>query len=56
MTDPWRYRCPNGHSCIVARIENSMHAPQEPEAKYYCKICQTSFDTPIDAKTGDKAL
>ncbi|UBF23505.1 winged helix-turn-helix protein [Halorubrum tailed virus 28] len=39
-TDPWRYRCPEGHTSITTRTEG-----------YYCQTCGAYYDgEPVDAK------
>ena len=46
--DPWRYRCPSGHSSLE-------HYPTTDS--YYCQICQTHFpaDELRDAKRSGTA-
>jgi len=39
--DPWRYRCPRGHT--------SWDGPEG--GRYYCRSCGEGFDELVDAKT-----
>jgi len=55
MRDPWRYRCPNGHTGWVSR--SGQDAPvRAPKGEYYCLTCHQyghgdpSFDELIDMK------
>lgn len=41
--DPWRYRCPEGHT-TWARFETH----------YYCQHCEERFDRLTDWKTKEK--
>lgn len=50
-SDPWRYRCPNGHTWITAHSMNDQHGP-EAETKYRCRSCGWEGDRLIDQKTG----
>jgi len=43
MSDPWRYRCPEGHTSIVRRAHGG----------YRCQSCDAEYDAdPVDAKSG----
>jgi len=53
MNDPWRYRCPNGHTSWQARQSDLV----ESGGAYYCIACKQNgidphFDELADAKTG----
>ena len=55
-SDPWRYRCPNGHVNFKVKVGSSLHG-EDARSKYYCDSCRKvgtdpHFDEPIDAKTG----
>jgi len=39
MSDPWRYRCPNGHTNWTSRND-----------QYRCKTCKIDFDELVDMK------
>lgn len=41
MHEPWRRRCPEGHTSWRC------HGPD-----YYCTQCERYFETLVDAKTG----
>lgn len=41
MSDPWRRRCPEGHTSWRTRGD-----------RYYCYSCEAHFDQLVDAKTG----
>jgi hypothetical protein len=51
-SDPWRYRCPNDHIDVVARVMSDAHGPKA-ETKYRCRTCDWEGDNLIDAKTGE---
>jgi len=40
--DPWRYRCPNGHTSWKA--VNSWQ--KQSQSKYYCRSCQQYGNDP----------
>jgi len=43
-SDPWRYRCPEGHTSIRDRVSGG----------YYCDTCGTSYrGDPVDMRDGD---
>jgi predicted RNA-binding Zn-ribbon protein involved in translation (DUF1610 family) len=50
--DPWRYRCPNGHTWIVANVQTNAGGPTA-ETRYRCRSCGWQGDELIDWKTGD---
>lgn len=59
MTDPWRYRCPNGHTTFQYRSRDPRHGV-EAGSKYYCSTCNRNgldphHDVLIDHKTGKEA-
>lgn len=41
MSDPWRHRCPEGHTALKRYGED-----------YYCQSCDQVYDHLVDAKTG----
>ena len=42
-TEPWRYRCPEGHTTITTRT-----------AGYYCQVCRAYYEgDPVDMKADD---
>lgn len=42
MKDPWRYRCPRGHSSWHHRQSEFV----ESESEYYCEACGRYHDDP----------
>ena len=55
-TDPWRLRCPEGHSALRRR-RDPLHDPTERGPRFYCDSCRAAgadpvHDHAIDAKTG----
>ena len=48
MTDPWRYRCPEGHTSWTP--VSSDRGRNGPHVKYYCRTCKDHYDELIDAK------
>lgn len=44
MSDPWRYRCPEGHTSLESRTRSGT---------YRCRPCDEIYDQLLDAKTGD---
>lgn len=58
MTEPWRFRCPNGHTSFQFRPGNPNHGV-DAKTRYYCPVCRDTGRSPhhefvIDAKTGEQ--
>lgn len=53
MSDPWRTRCPNGHTSVTLRVGGPQSSREEPA--YTCKHCG---DVPyvVDVKTGEQKV
>lgn len=54
--DPWRRRCPRGHSNVQRRLDDDQHG-RSPESPFYCDTCKDAgldphHDHVVDAKTG----
>lgn len=55
--DPWRLRCPQGHTAIIRRTPGP--TTQLEEAHWYCRSCGAGDGDPrhghaVDAKTGEE--
>ena len=48
MSDPWRYRCPEGHTSWTP--VSSDRGRNGPHVKYYCRTCKDHYVELIDAK------
>jgi len=48
MTDPWRYRCPEGHTSWTP-VSSDQHRGRQT-VKYYCRTCKDHYSELIDAK------
>lgn len=56
LADPWRLRCPNGHTRGNCR---PVRDPDKPD--YYCHACKKHGDDPrfdrfVDAKTDQRVV
>jgi len=49
MTDPWRYRCPDGHTNIETRVRTMQN---DTGIQYRCRTCEKTYERLIDVKTG----
>ena len=53
MSDPWRYRCPNGHtSWTIRSTDRGFHNGEPAETRYRCETCGAEFNQLFDVKTG----
>lgn len=44
--DPWRYRCPDGHtSWTPVRVDPH---DGDPSTEYYCRTCKEHYDHLLD--------
>lgn len=51
--EPWRYRCPDGHTCWHRRVDKSFN--RSSRAPYYCETCrkygsEPHFEELVDVK------
>jgi len=46
MTDPWRYRCPEGHASWTSLQTELGYG--SAQAQYYCQSCAEHFDALVD--------
>lgn len=49
--DPWRWRCPNGHTGWTSRSTGDCVNNNYPaDTRYRCRTCDVEFDELRDAK------
>ena len=48
VADPWRRRCPEGHTTVIHRSGKRGDVP----AHYDCESCETEYEYVVDVKTG----
>lgn len=49
--EPWRWRCPNGHTSWTSRdVHDGMHNHEAARTPYRCRRCGVEFDELRDAK------